>query len=180
MPHHTIARCADRANRKKIPSESNDVHGVWSERRIRNTATASADPIVNQPGTVASVSGAHSLIVSRMTGFVARSYAYVQTRGPKGFAKVATVVTPSIRSVRRAPGSRTRRSSSQASPRIRGNIVKLPWIFAHKAANTGPPTAAPDVGAARGDPQGALRTGARQRAAVASRGRATPPRSQRS
>ena len=73
MPHHTIARCADRASNRKIPSVSNDVHGVGSDRRIRNTATASADPIANHPGTVASVSGAHSLMVSRMTGFVASS-----------------------------------------------------------------------------------------------------------
>jgi hypothetical protein len=40
---------------------------------MRNAPTTSAEPIANQPGTVAIVSGAHSLIVSLMTGFVESS-----------------------------------------------------------------------------------------------------------
>ena len=75
MPHQTIARCADSASRKNTPRVRRDVHGVGSRRRTRKTTTANADRIVNHPGTVASVSGAHSLIVSRITGLVARSTA---------------------------------------------------------------------------------------------------------
>src|SRR5258705_9619286 len=89
MPHHTIARCADRASKKKMPSVRSEVHGVGSDLRMRKSATARAEPIANQPGTVASVRGAHSEMVSRMTGLVDRSYAYVQTRRPNGFASVA-------------------------------------------------------------------------------------------
>ena len=36
-------------------------------------ATSSPDTIMNQPETCASVTGAHSLIVLRITGFVERS-----------------------------------------------------------------------------------------------------------
>ncbi len=72
-PHHTIARCAAIARMKNSASVSSGIHGTGRVRRAKYPATSSPDTIMNQPEACASVTGAHSLIVLRITGFVERS-----------------------------------------------------------------------------------------------------------
>ena len=103
IAHHTIARCADIASMKNTASQSSVVHRVCVPRRARIATTASAEPIMNRPETSVAVTGAHSLIVSRMIGLVERSYAYRQTSTPNGFSNVAATVARATQSSRREP-----------------------------------------------------------------------------
>src|SRR5512132_2583106 len=163
IAHQTIARCADIASRKNTPSQSSVVQRVGVPRRARIATTASAEPIMNKPETSVAVTGAHSLIVSRMMGLVERSYAYRHTSTPNGVSNVAATVARATQSSRREPGTCCRASWIHASPTTSGKIVKLPWTLAQTAASTG----------IRYRRRGAISREAIAQSATAKRGKAT-------
>ncbi len=135
--HQATPRTAYVPMRKNTPSQARAGQAVICPRRAMSATTASAEAKNRIPCTSRSEVGCHSVIRWVTCGLIERPIAYAQTAGPVGVRQAASALTRATARTRRAPGSRSWTSSSQARPRTTGPRKKLPCRLAQSTTRNG-------------------------------------------